>query len=487
MKFSCDRCQTRYSIGDEKVRGKVLKIRCKTCGNILVVREPGALSGSHQAVAQSAGGAPAAAAPRSSTAAPSNRRTTSPSPPPARRPPPRGADVDWYVAIKGKQHGPAKRDDVTRLYREGRITERTYLWNETMSAWTRLREVPQFSFLLEEARPAPPPKRPPPPPPSEEGQAGAEIIPFDEAKRARESATGIPVNDPFAAVSNPGFGDQPPRDSTRVFIMQAGLQNRAKKQRMYAGVAVGGLLLLAGVCFLDYNEVIEIPGLHSAIAVVAQKHDDFKPPEQVAWDSGDEDPKLKCKLMPDPALCEKKVRAQNAARHRARAAGGVSASDLSGAFNTGGGSGSGGVAHADVGGGLAADISAKERASLALLQHDEKHAAAVTLHAPAATKTLIDGSDLDPENVAAVVKQNQPAIQDCIEKAAKSGSVPHGKKYLVVGVEPNGRVSGARFEDALTQASPGGECIVRAAKKWKFAPFPGPPTDARIPLILSLN
>jgi predicted Zn finger-like uncharacterized protein len=39
MKFSCERCQTRYSIGDEKVRGKVLKIRCKTCGNIVVVRE----------------------------------------------------------------------------------------------------------------------------------------------------------------------------------------------------------------------------------------------------------------------------------------------------------------------------------------------------------------------------------------------------------------------------------------------------------------
>ena len=39
MKFSCERCQTRYSIGDEKVKGKVLKIRCKTCGNIIVVRE----------------------------------------------------------------------------------------------------------------------------------------------------------------------------------------------------------------------------------------------------------------------------------------------------------------------------------------------------------------------------------------------------------------------------------------------------------------
>ncbi len=37
MKFSCDRCHTRYSIPDERVKGKVLKIRCKTCGNVITV------------------------------------------------------------------------------------------------------------------------------------------------------------------------------------------------------------------------------------------------------------------------------------------------------------------------------------------------------------------------------------------------------------------------------------------------------------------
>src|SRR5690348_10936259 len=41
MKFFCDRCQTKYSIADEKVRRKVLKVRCKTCSNIIEVRESG--------------------------------------------------------------------------------------------------------------------------------------------------------------------------------------------------------------------------------------------------------------------------------------------------------------------------------------------------------------------------------------------------------------------------------------------------------------
>ena len=37
MKFVCDRCLTKYSIADEKVRGKILKIRCKTCSNVITV------------------------------------------------------------------------------------------------------------------------------------------------------------------------------------------------------------------------------------------------------------------------------------------------------------------------------------------------------------------------------------------------------------------------------------------------------------------
>jgi predicted Zn finger-like uncharacterized protein len=39
VKFLCDRCKTRYSIGDERVRGKILKIRCKNCANVITVRE----------------------------------------------------------------------------------------------------------------------------------------------------------------------------------------------------------------------------------------------------------------------------------------------------------------------------------------------------------------------------------------------------------------------------------------------------------------
>ena len=38
MKIVCDNCTTKYSIADEKVRGKVFKIKCKKCSHIIVVK-----------------------------------------------------------------------------------------------------------------------------------------------------------------------------------------------------------------------------------------------------------------------------------------------------------------------------------------------------------------------------------------------------------------------------------------------------------------
>src|SRR5262245_23409441 len=69
MKFQCDRCKTRYSIADERVRGKILKIRCKNCSAVITVRE-----GMEEGAAPGGNGsgpmpALAAAAPRPAAAA----------------------------------------------------------------------------------------------------------------------------------------------------------------------------------------------------------------------------------------------------------------------------------------------------------------------------------------------------------------------------------------------------------------------------------
>ena len=46
MKIVCDNCSTKYSIADEKVRGKVFKIKCKKCSHIIVVKGDVAPEGS---------------------------------------------------------------------------------------------------------------------------------------------------------------------------------------------------------------------------------------------------------------------------------------------------------------------------------------------------------------------------------------------------------------------------------------------------------
>ena len=40
MRFACESCLTRYTLADEKVKDRELKIRCKTCGAVMVVRDP---------------------------------------------------------------------------------------------------------------------------------------------------------------------------------------------------------------------------------------------------------------------------------------------------------------------------------------------------------------------------------------------------------------------------------------------------------------
>ena len=38
MKIVCDNCGAKYAIADEKVAGRVFKLRCKKCGEPVVVR-----------------------------------------------------------------------------------------------------------------------------------------------------------------------------------------------------------------------------------------------------------------------------------------------------------------------------------------------------------------------------------------------------------------------------------------------------------------
>jgi predicted Zn finger-like uncharacterized protein len=106
MKIICDSCGTKYSISDDKVRGKVFKIRCKKCSHIVVVR------GNEGAEAASA--APA-------------------------------VEGGWHIVVDGEQVGPIAESDVRARIERGEVRADTYIWKEGFADWLKLSAVPEFA------------------------------------------------------------------------------------------------------------------------------------------------------------------------------------------------------------------------------------------------------------------------------------------------------------------------------------------------------
>ena len=108
MKIICDSCGTKYSISDDKVRGKVFKIRCKKCSHIIVVR-------GNEAAAEAA--APA-------------------------------VEGGWHIVVDGEQVGPLPEADVRARIERGELKADTYTWREGFADWLKLSAVPEFSDLV---------------------------------------------------------------------------------------------------------------------------------------------------------------------------------------------------------------------------------------------------------------------------------------------------------------------------------------------------
>lgn len=111
MKIVCGSCGAKYSIADEKVQGKVFKIRCKKCSNVIVVKgnEDG-----DETVSAGAGAAPAA---------------------------------EWYVVIDGEQAGPMTPSEIESHFMAGRVSAESFAWRDGLADWVPLSSLDDFSHL----------------------------------------------------------------------------------------------------------------------------------------------------------------------------------------------------------------------------------------------------------------------------------------------------------------------------------------------------
>ncbi len=124
MKIVCDNCATKYSIADEKVVGKVFKIRCKKCSHIIVVKGTPGEAAAAQAVADgvAAGQDPGTIAQEQPAAV-------------------------WHLVIDREQVGPMTVEEVREKFRGGQIDNETYAWREGFDDWLKLAQIDEFRDL----------------------------------------------------------------------------------------------------------------------------------------------------------------------------------------------------------------------------------------------------------------------------------------------------------------------------------------------------
>ena len=181
VKFACESCQTKYTIPDEKVRGKVLKIRCKKCGSVITVKEEVAAAPEaeeHTRVAdigmleklRHAEAPPAEEHTRVADIgmleklrqSEDARHGAAPAMP-ARAPEAEAPPVEWFAMLGGEQVGPLSPADLSARIAAHEITDRTHIWRDGMADWKRASEVPE---LAAEFAPEPPKAAPPKAPPA---------------------------------------------------------------------------------------------------------------------------------------------------------------------------------------------------------------------------------------------------------------------------------------------------------------------------------
>ncbi len=114
MKIVCQSCSATYKIADEKVQGKkVFKIKCKKCGEDILVRGTDLPA---EASAADAGGG--------------------------------SSDAVWHAVVNGDQQGPYTAGQVQTMFHEGTVDNETYVWREGFEGWLPIAQVDELAVLL---------------------------------------------------------------------------------------------------------------------------------------------------------------------------------------------------------------------------------------------------------------------------------------------------------------------------------------------------
>src|SRR3954462_5783829 len=116
MKVSCQACGAKYTIADDKVRGRKVKIRCKSCGTPMVV--------------DGASDAPDASGAAGSAAAG------------------KGPAVSWSVNLSDTDQRTMTTDEIVAGWKAGAVTSDAFVWKDGMADWVAILDSDELKPLL---------------------------------------------------------------------------------------------------------------------------------------------------------------------------------------------------------------------------------------------------------------------------------------------------------------------------------------------------
>ncbi|MGF1509603.1 MAG: AgmX/PglI C-terminal domain-containing protein [Myxococcota bacterium] len=531
MKFLCGSCRTKYQISDEKVRGKILTIRCKKCGAKIIVRESLARESREGTVV-----APVAEGPRSTPSSMTvegalsqafNQAMTAgstddvPVDLQTERSP---ESYEWYTAVEGHQAGPFTFKQLNEQIAGGALLGRHYVWHEGMEHWRRIREVETLRTVAER-----PPSPPPPPGPDldlalDRTTAEPEVAPmsgiapselptsatpstlFSDTTPAAGSASvsqalsggAVPLDLSAGNVAQPA-GEEPapgpsadgssgstaaegedlfasvPRASEADLVPKESTRFfvnaagvRGAKRWNRLGIMLGGILVFLAVG----------TGIGVATGVVRVNIPGIGNP----FSGLTGEPELYSGEADDPSsvasLKERKRKASAGPSRSGRRTRNDSAGLPGGYIDD-----SDGEEGSRESRGLGA-----ESLSLGHLSSSDPVAGVSVgnVELPTADVEIptVNQSQLSEEAIQKTIAAGRRSLRLCYESGLKGQAGLKGKLEVLVTIQPSGKVSRADIETPAFRGSRVGGCISEKIKGWRFPSFEGEPEVISIPFVL---
>ncbi len=488
MKFVCGKCNAKYSVTDDRVAGKVLKIRCKICGNIIEISARQTTPPRPEARIGAATGDPGLAGRFAESFSRKDKGPASGTPGLLQAVKHSAAKLEkdenqvaiWFVAVDDRPVGPATAASVWRFRTSGKVNDDSLVWKEGMPDWTPLRNCKELVGALAKldlsrsakggdagakprAAPPEPPRRglfaaeaegaaasplrgqrlgrldedlaPPPPPPAATAPAVLDQVLSDIA----------PASAKAPEAESDFFGEEP--DAMSVDSRLASLQQislpRVTGQNRWITVAAVGFLGVA------------IAVLGVAVAT-----------------SGNSEPRVITEVVEKVVEVEKeKIVYRDTPQVRTETEEVASESGKAGSSSKSKGSGS-----ASAGGGNK-DAETLDEKKKKLLEQ-------MGLAAPSGDQKLVGDADkaseadkgsgssvLTSEQIRKTYNKNRNSMQICYERSLKQGEVPEessvkAETRMVVG--RSGMVKSVTVGGQAAKYPGLKSCIEKAAKKWVF-------------------